>query len=99
MSSTRKASWLLVKSVLVHSKKGRLELVASRKWRKYWVALKGMSLLFYEMGDSSTEAMEEPAYELDVEACLMQAVPEYTRLENVFSLSTKRGNAYYLQVK
>lgn len=98
--STRKAAWLLVKNVLIHSKKGKLELATSRKWKKYWVALKGLEMLFYQADEKSvtTDDMDDPSFQLDVDACLVQAVPEYTRLENVFSLSTKSGNAYYLQV-
>ena len=98
--TTRKAAWLLVKNVLIHSKKGKLELATGRKWRKYWVALKGVEMLFFLADDKSVmaEDMGAPSFELDVDACLVQGVPEYTRLENVFSLSTKHGSAYYLQV-
>lgn len=71
-----------------------------RKWRKYWVALKGVELLFFQADEKTvtTEDMNEPTFQLDVDSCLVQAVPEYTRLENVFSICTKQGNAYYLQV-
>lgn len=107
MMTTRKAAWLLVKPLLSLSKKkkGRLEVVTggggSNKWRKYWVTLKGMELLFHQVDEktvTTTEDMEEPTFQLDVDDCLVQTVPEYTRLENVFSISTKSGNAYYLQV-
>jgi len=101
MMTTRKAAWLLVKTILVPSKKGRLELSSQRKWRKYWVALKGIELLFYQVDEKSvvsTEDMDEPHFQLDVDSCIVQNVPEYTRLENVFSICTKHGNAYYLQV-
>uniref|UniRef100_A0A7M5X061 Uncharacterized protein n=2 Tax=Clytia hemisphaerica TaxID=252671 RepID=A0A7M5X061_9CNID len=99
MMSTRKAAWLLVKCLLQHSKKGRLEMSNHRKWRKYWVALKGVELLFFQADEKTvtTEDMNEPTFQLDVDSSLVQAVPEYTRLENVFSICTKQGNAYYLQ--
>ena len=97
--TTRKTGWLVVKNILIHSKKGKLELASSRKWRKYWVALKGTELMFYHADEKTVtnDDLDEPSHQLDVDNCIAQAVPEYPRLENVFSLSTKHGNAYYLQ--
>ena len=104
MMSTRKAAWLLVKPLLGPSKKGRLEVTTgggNRKWRKHWVTLKGMELLFHHADEKTvtTDDMNEPTFQLDVDDCLVQTVPEYTRLENVFSICTKYGHAYYLQVQ
>lgn len=98
--TTRKAAWLIVKNVLIHSKKGKVEVASHRKWKKYWVALKGIEMLFYHADEKTvtTDDLDEPSYRLDVDCSIVQAVPEYTRLENVFSLSSKHGNAYYLQV-
>lgn len=97
--TTRKAAWLIVKNVLIHSKKGKVEVASHRKWKKYWVALKGIEMLFYHADEKTvtTDDLDEPSYRLDVDCSIVQAVPEYTRLENVFSLSSKHGNAYYLQ--
>lgn len=98
--TTRKAAWLLVKNILNHTKKGKLELAPNRRWKQYWVALKGVELLFYNADEKTvtTDDLDEPVFELDVDGCIVQAVPEHARLENVFSLSSKNGNAYYLQV-
>ena len=70
------------------------------RWKQFWVALKGIELLFYNADEktATTDDLDEPVFELDVDACIVQAVPEHARLENVFSLSARNGNAYYLQV-
>ena len=98
--TTRKAGWLVVKNILIHSKKGKLEPAHSRRWKKYWVALKGIELLLYHCDENSvtSQDLDEPSYRLDVDRCIVQAVPEHAKLENVISLSSKHGNAYYLQV-
>ena len=59
-----------------------------------------MELLFHQADEKTvtTDDMNEPTFQLDVDDCLVQTVPEYTQLENVFSMSTKYGHAYYLQV-
>lgn len=41
----RRAGWLSFKALLTVNKDRKLELVARRKWRHYWVTLKGTSLL------------------------------------------------------
>ena len=99
--TTRKAAWLLVKNILIHSKKGKVELASHRKWKKYWVTLKGVELVFYHANEHTvtTDDLDEASYRLGIDCCIAQPVPEYARLENVFSLSTKHGNAYYFQVK
>lgn len=40
----RRAGWLSFKALITVSKDRKLELVARRKWRHYWVTLKGTSL-------------------------------------------------------
>ena len=45
-------SWLVVKNWLVHKKK-KLELAARRTWKRYWVCLKGTTLLFFDSGEES----------------------------------------------
>lgn len=37
----RKAGRLNVKNLLVHKKNKKVELAARRKWKSYWVSLKG----------------------------------------------------------
>ncbi len=41
----RRAGWLSFKALITVNKDRKLELVARRKWRRYWVTLKGSSLL------------------------------------------------------
>lgn len=38
----RKAGWLFFKPLVTLQKERKLELVARRKWKQYWVTLKGM---------------------------------------------------------
>jgi len=97
--TTRKAGWLVVKNILIHSKKGKLEQAHNRKWKKYWIALKGIELLFYNCDEKTVtlQDLDEPCHRLDVDRCIVQPVPEHAKLDNVFSLSSKHGNAYYLQ--
>ena len=91
----------MIKNVLIHSKKGKLEQAHNRKWKKYWTALKGIELLFYHCDEKTVtqQDLDEPSHRLDIDRCIVQAVPEHAKLENVFSLSSKHGNAYYLQVR
>lgn len=98
--TTRKAGWLVVKNILIHSKKGKLEQAHNRRWKKYWIALKGIELLFYNCDEKTVtvQDLDEPSHRLDVNRCIVQAVPEHAKLDNVFSLSSQHGDAYYLQV-
>lgn len=41
----RKAGWLFFKPLVTLQKERKLELVARRKWRQYWVTLKGTCTL------------------------------------------------------
>ncbi|XP_064601963.1 protein still life, isoform SIF type 1-like isoform X2 [Liolophura sinensis] len=95
----RKAGWLVVKNWLVH-KKRKVELAPKRSWKKYWVCLKGTTLLFFE-GDEETVVDEntEARHFLIVEGGLAQAVPEHPKRENIFSLSTSFGDAYLFQAQ
>lgn len=45
----RRAGWLSFKALITVSKDRKLELVARRKWRHYWVTLKGTSCLEVEI--------------------------------------------------
>lgn len=46
--TVRKAGRLAVKNFLVHKKNKKVELAPRRKWKSYWVSLKGCTLFFYE---------------------------------------------------
>ena len=89
--TTRKAAWLLVKNILIHSKKGKLELASHRKWKKYWVALKGVELVFYHADEKTmtTDDLDEASYQLDVDCCIVQSVPEYAHLEKCIQFKYK----------
>lgn len=43
-STVRKAGALAVKNFLVHKKNKKVEPATKRKWKHYWVSLKGLSL-------------------------------------------------------
>ncbi|XP_042177469.1 rho guanine nucleotide exchange factor TIAM2-like isoform X1 [Oncorhynchus tshawytscha] len=95
----RRAGWLSIKPLLALHKDRKLELVARRKWRQYWVTLKGCTLLFYETyGKSSCPEQElSPCYTLLAEDSIVQAIPEHPKKENVFCLSNGYGDVYLLQ--
>uniref|UniRef100_A0A8L0DW37 TIAM Rac1 associated GEF 2 n=1 Tax=Oncorhynchus mykiss TaxID=8022 RepID=A0A8L0DW37_ONCMY len=95
----RRAGWLSIKPLLTLHKDRKLELVARRKWRQYWVTLKGCTLLFYETyGKSSCPEQElSPCYTLLAEDSIVQAIPEHPKKENVFCLSNGYGDVYLLQ--
>uniref|UniRef100_A0A674C5J6 TIAM Rac1 associated GEF 2 n=1 Tax=Salmo trutta TaxID=8032 RepID=A0A674C5J6_SALTR len=95
----RRAGWLSIKPLLTLHKDRKLELVARRKWRQYWVTLKGCTLLFYETyGKSSCPEQElSPHYALLAEDSIVQAIPEHPKKENVFCLSNGNGDVYLLQ--
>ncbi|KAE8289734.1 T-lymphoma invasion and metastasis-inducing protein 2 [Larimichthys crocea] len=76
----------------------KLELVTRRKWKQYWVTLKGCTLLFYETyGKGSPEQELSPRYALLAEDSIVQAVPEHPKKENVFCLSNSYGDVYLFQ--
>lgn len=43
-------SWLEVKNWLVQSKR-KVMLASKRKWKRYWVTLRGTTLMFYACDD------------------------------------------------
>lgn len=51
----RKAGWLFFKPLVTLQKEKKLELVTRRKWKQYWVTLKGKSwvLILTQMGFTS----------------------------------------------
>ncbi|KAI1895843.1 hypothetical protein AGOR_G00110940 [Albula goreensis] len=94
----RKAGWLSFKPLLTLHKDRKLELVPRRKWKQYWVTLKGCTLLFYETyGKTSTEQDTSPRYALLAEDSVVQSVPEHPKKENVFCLSNSYGDVYLFQ--
>uniref|UniRef100_A0A8C9TV69 TIAM Rac1 associated GEF 2 n=1 Tax=Scleropages formosus TaxID=113540 RepID=A0A8C9TV69_SCLFO len=94
----RKAGFLSFKPLITLNKDHKLELVARRKWKRYWVTLKGCMLLFYEThGKSPPEQDPPPRYALFAEESIVQAVPEHPKKENVFCLSNVYGDVYLFQ--
>ncbi|KAM4713396.1 rho guanine nucleotide exchange factor TIAM2 isoform 1-T3 [Anableps anableps] len=96
----RRAGWLHFKALITVNKDRKLELVARRKWRRYWVTLKGCSLLFYATfgrSSGSTEQELSPRYALLADDSIVQAIPEHPRREHVFCLSNSHGDVYMFQ--
>ncbi|KAJ7988887.1 hypothetical protein DPEC_G00313850 [Dallia pectoralis] len=94
----RRAGWLSFKPLLTLQKDRKLELVTRRKWKQYWVTLKGCTLLFYETyGGEASEQELSPRYALFAEDSVVQAVPEHPKKENVFCLSNIYGDVYLFQ--
>uniref|UniRef100_UPI00398E6CE6 rho guanine nucleotide exchange factor TIAM2-like isoform X2 n=2 Tax=Pristiophorus japonicus TaxID=55135 RepID=UPI00398E6CE6 len=94
----RKAGWLSFKPLVTHQKERKLELAPRRKWRQYWVSLKGCTLLFYEAnGKNFMEQSSVPRYALFAEDSIVQPVPEHPKKENVFCLSNAFGDVVLFQ--
>uniref|UniRef100_A0A4X2LKA1 TIAM Rac1 associated GEF 2 n=1 Tax=Vombatus ursinus TaxID=29139 RepID=A0A4X2LKA1_VOMUR len=94
----RKAGWLFFKPLVTLQKEKKLELVARRKWKQYWVTLKGCTLLFYETyGRNSMDQSSSPRCALFAEDSVVQSVPEHPKKENVFCLSNSFGDVYLFQ--
>ncbi|XP_043919335.1 rho guanine nucleotide exchange factor TIAM2 isoform X2 [Protopterus annectens] len=94
----RKAGWLQFKPLITLQKERKLELVPRRKWKQYWITLKGCTLLFYETyGRNSAEQNAAPRYALLAEDSIVQSVPEHPKKENVFCLSNAFGDVYLFQ--
>ncbi|XP_061599501.1 rho guanine nucleotide exchange factor TIAM2 [Cololabis saira] len=94
----RRAGWLSFKPIVTLHKDRKLELVTRRKWKHYWVTLKGCTLLFYETySKGSPEQEMSPRYALLAEDSIVQAVPEHPKRENVFCLSNSYGDVYLFQ--
>lgn len=97
---TRKAGWLSGKHVFARGKGNKIELASDRKWRKYWITLKSAALNFYQCNEKTVSAqdLDDPSFSLEIDSCIAQAVPEHAKLDHVFSVSTRLGEAYYFQV-
>ncbi|CAG5121636.1 unnamed protein product, partial [Candidula unifasciata] len=97
VGAIRKAGWLVVKNWLLHKKK-KIELAPRRAWKRYWVCLKGTTLLFFDCDEESSVTENSiPKHILVIEGGISQAVPEHPKRENIFSLSTACGDAYLFQ--
>lgn len=95
----RRSGWLSMKHILICGRHGRLEQASHRKWRNYWVILKGYELNLYQCDEKDVGSIDvySPNIIIKLEGCLAQPVPEHVKLENIFGLSTQNGDAYYFQ--
>ncbi|XP_034721494.1 T-lymphoma invasion and metastasis-inducing protein 1 isoform X2 [Etheostoma cragini] len=94
----RKAGRLAVKNFLVHKKIKKVESASRRKWKSYWVSLKGCTLFFYETdGRSGIDNNSIPKHAIWVENSIVQAVPEHPKKDFVFCLSNSLGYAFLFQ--
>ncbi|XP_067363154.1 rho guanine nucleotide exchange factor TIAM1 isoform X2 [Channa argus] len=94
----RKAGRLAVKNFLVHKKNKKVESATKRKWKSYWVSLKGCTLFFYETdGRSGIDNSSIPKHAIWVENSIVQAVPEHPKKDYVFCLSNSLGDAFLFQ--
>ncbi|XP_061137576.1 rho guanine nucleotide exchange factor TIAM1 isoform X2 [Syngnathus typhle] len=96
--TVRKAGRLAVKNFLVHKKSKKVESAARRKWKSYWVSLKGCTLFFYETdGRSGIDNASIPKYAIWADNSIVQAVPEHPKKDFVFCLSNTLGDAFLFQ--
>ncbi|KAJ3591359.1 hypothetical protein NHX12_009304, partial [Muraenolepis orangiensis] len=96
--TVRKAGRLAVKNFLVHKKNKKVESAARRKWKNYWVCLKGCTLFFYETdGRSGVDHSSAPKHAIWAENSIVQAVPEHPKKDFVFCLSNSLGDAFLFQ--
>uniref|UniRef100_A0A3Q2PRY1 TIAM Rac1 associated GEF 1 n=1 Tax=Fundulus heteroclitus TaxID=8078 RepID=A0A3Q2PRY1_FUNHE len=96
--TVRKAGALAVKNFLVHKKNKKVELATKRKWKQYWVSLKGCTLFLYESdGRSVIDQNSVAKHALWVENSIVQAVPEHPKKDFVFCLSNSMGDAFLFQ--
>lgn len=96
--TVRKAGALAVKNFLVHKKNKKVELATKRKWKQYWVSLKGCTLFLYESdGRSVIDHNSVAKHALWVENSIVQAVPEHPKKDFVFCLSNSIGDAFLFQ--
>uniref|UniRef100_A0A8B9H584 TIAM Rac1 associated GEF 1a n=1 Tax=Astyanax mexicanus TaxID=7994 RepID=A0A8B9H584_ASTMX len=97
--TVRKAGALAVKNFLVHKKNKKVEPATRRKWKRYWVSLKGCTLFFYETdGRSGIDHNSIPKHAVWAENSIVQAVPEHPKKDFVFCLSNSLGDAFLFQV-
>ncbi|XP_051870604.1 rho guanine nucleotide exchange factor TIAM1-like isoform X1 [Pristis pectinata] len=96
--TVRKAGSLAVKNFLVHKKNKKVELATRRKWKCYWVSLKGCTLFFYDAeGRSGVDQNCVPKHMVWIENSIVQAVPEHPKKDFVFCLSNSLGDAFLFQ--
>ncbi|XP_071371608.1 rho guanine nucleotide exchange factor TIAM1-like [Centroberyx affinis] len=96
--TVRKAGRLAVKNFLVHKKNKKVESATRRKWKSYWVSLKGCTLFFYETdGRSGIDHNSIPKHAIWAENSIVQAVPEHPKKDFVFCLSNSLGDAFLFQ--
>ncbi|XP_043106600.1 rho guanine nucleotide exchange factor TIAM1 isoform X2 [Puntigrus tetrazona] len=96
--TVRKAGLLSVKNFLVHKKNKRVEPAAKRKWKQYWVSLKGCTLFFFQTdGRSGIDHNSIHKHAVWVENSIVQAVPEHPKKDFVFCLSNALGDAFLFQ--
>uniref|UniRef100_H3CX54 TIAM Rac1 associated GEF 1 n=1 Tax=Tetraodon nigroviridis TaxID=99883 RepID=H3CX54_TETNG len=96
--TVRKAGALAVKNFLVHKKNKKVELATRRKWKHYWVSLRGCTLFLYESDcRSGIDHNSVPKHALWVENSIVQAVPEHPKKDFVFCLSNSVGDAFLFQ--
>ncbi|KAK7925931.1 hypothetical protein WMY93_008241 [Mugilogobius chulae] len=96
--TVRKAGVLYVKNFLVHKKNKKVETATRRKWKRYWVSLRGCTLYLYETdGRSGIDHNSTPKHALWVENSIVQAVPEHPKKDFVFCLSNSIGDAFLFQ--
>ncbi|KAK6296363.1 hypothetical protein J4Q44_G00325050 [Coregonus suidteri] len=96
--TVRKAGRLAVKNFLVHKKNKKVESATRRKWKTYWVCLKGCTLFFYETdGRSGIDHNSVPKHAVWAENSIVQAVPEHPKKDFVFCLSNSLGDAFLFQ--
>uniref|UniRef100_A0A8C6M5X8 TIAM Rac1 associated GEF 1 n=1 Tax=Nothobranchius furzeri TaxID=105023 RepID=A0A8C6M5X8_NOTFU len=93
----RKAGKLAVKNFLVHKKNKKVESATRRKWKNYWVSLKGCTLFFHETDGRSGIDNCNPKHAIWVENSIVQAVPEHPKKDFVFCLSNSLGDAFLFQ--
>uniref|UniRef100_A0A8K9WLD4 TIAM Rac1 associated GEF 1a n=1 Tax=Oncorhynchus mykiss TaxID=8022 RepID=A0A8K9WLD4_ONCMY len=96
--TVRKAGALAVKNFLVHKKNKKVEPATKRKWKHYWVCLKGCTLFLYETdGRSGIDHHSVPKHAVWAEYSILQAVPEHPKKDFVFCLSNSLGDAFLFQ--
>uniref|UniRef100_A0A8C1C4B0 TIAM Rac1 associated GEF 1 n=1 Tax=Cyprinus carpio carpio TaxID=630221 RepID=A0A8C1C4B0_CYPCA len=96
--TVRKAGRLAVKNFLVHKKNKKVEPAPRRKWKSYWVSLKGCTLFFYETdGRSGIDHNSVPKHAVWAENSIVQAVPEHPKKDFVFCLSNSLGDSFLFQ--
>ncbi|XP_067896631.1 rho guanine nucleotide exchange factor TIAM1-like isoform X2 [Heterodontus francisci] len=96
--TVRKAGSLAVKNFLVHKKNKKVELATRRKWKYYWVSLKGCTLFLYDGdGRSGVDQNSVPKHMVWIENSIVQAVPEHPKKDYVFCLSNSLGDAFLFQ--